>query len=108
MSHTEGPWFVREVNDGIQPKVFVTREFGCEVPPKFYIAFLPTMAGGDSLADARLIAEAPAMLAALKELLAVDDRRRHPLGMPDEGIAYDAAAASANARGAISRAEGKS
>ena len=70
MSHTPGPWFVREVNDGIRPKVFVTREFGCEVPPKFYVAFLPEMDGGGSLADARLIAEAPAMLAALREALA--------------------------------------
>ena len=84
MSHTEGPC-------------------GC---------FLSHRSGGledpDIIEYCPLHAEAPAMLAALKEPLAVDDRRRHPLGMPDEGIAYDAAAASANARGAISRAEGKS
>lgn len=46
------------------------------------------------------------LLAALKAMSAVQSRRRHPLGMPDEGIAYDAAQAEAMARAAIARAEG--
>lgn len=38
---------------------------------------------------------------ALAAMLDVQSRRRHPLGQPDEGIAYDAAAAASLARAAL-------
>lgn len=42
-----------------------------------------------------------ALEAALTAMMAVQSRRRHPLGAPDEGIAYEAAQAMANAKAAI-------
>mgnify|MGYP001609990913 CR=1 FL=1 len=36
MSHTPEPWRVRM--DTSAPNVFITREFGVDVPPAFYIA----------------------------------------------------------------------
>ena len=38
MSHTPEPWRVR--TDTSAPNVFITREFGVDVPPAFYIAFV--------------------------------------------------------------------
>lgn len=38
---------------------------------------------------------------ALRAMMDVQSRRRHPLGQPDEGIAYDAAQAMATAEAAI-------
>jgi hypothetical protein len=47
------------------------------------------------------------LLAALEAMLDAQSRRRHPLGMPDEGIAYDAAQAANMARAAIAKAKGE-
>lgn len=49
---------------------------------------------------------APDLLEACKALLAVQSARRHPLGAPDEGIAYKAADAAAKAAAAIAKAGG--
>jgi hypothetical protein len=54
---TPRPWVVRVVDDAVRPRVFITREFGVEVPPKFYVAFLPE-GPGSSESDARLIVAA--------------------------------------------------
>lgn len=53
---------------------------------------------------APLLAAAPDLLAALTAMLEVQGKRRHPLGQPDEGIAYEAADAAAKARAAIAKA----
>lgn len=46
------------------------------------------------------------LLAALKNLLGAQSARRHPLGMPDEGISVQCAEAAAKAQSAIAKAEG--
>lgn len=43
------------------------------------------------------------MYVALDAMLDIQSARRHPLGQPDEGIAYSAAAAAAKARNAIAK-----
>lgn len=49
-----------------------------------------------------LRAQNAALRTALDAMLDVQSRRRHPLGAPDEGIGYDAAAAASLARAALS------
>lgn len=53
----------------------------------------------------KLIAAAPDLLEALRLMLDVQTRRRHPLGSPDEGIAVDAAETVSKARAATAKAE---
>lgn len=62
----------------------------------------------ESVADHNkgLVAAAPELLAVVREFLDLQGRRRHPLGQPDEDIAYDAAATAAKAWGLINRLEG--
>jgi len=62
--HTPGPWKVYQPNDGVRPAVFVGRERGAPVPPKWFIAFLPEDLSGAQhrLADAHLIAATPELL----------------------------------------------
>lgn len=70
----------------------------------------PVPPDADDEADAikviNLLNAASDLLAALKEMLDVQNRRRHPLGLPDEGISYDAAAAASKASVAITKAGG--
>lgn len=55
---TPGPWRMYNPQNGRRPAVFVGRAQGVEVPPKFYIAYLPDMTDGDALPDAIFIAAA--------------------------------------------------
>lgn len=54
---------------------------------------------------ARVRVAAPKLLSALKAMLDAQSARRHPLGMPDEGIAVQCAEAASLARAAIAEAE---
>ena len=58
-------------------------------------------------ANARLIALAPEMAEVLKTILNINSLRRHPLGAPNEGIAGDIAAATANARAILAKIAGE-
>lgn len=84
---------------------------GAKWPAPYNAALVDALAGANLAV--REFDEAPTadkinanLLAAAKALLDVQSRRRHPLGAPDEGIAYDAAAAASMARDAIAAAEG--
>ena len=83
---TEGPWETYIVEDGHRPRTFVAREGGVEVPPKWYVAYLPEMDPADSDADAAFIAHArqdiPALLAVADAAAALvgDIAPREPIG----------------------------
>jgi hypothetical protein len=54
---TPGKWILRIDRDGGDPKFFVTRKLGVDVPPKFYVAFLPNFNDEkQELADGEFIA----------------------------------------------------
>ena len=67
---TPGPWRVHEPMDGHKPSVFVARDVGVHVPPKWYVAYLPDMAAGDSRPDAAFIAGARTDVPLLLEVVA--------------------------------------
>ena len=47
------------------------------------------------------------LVAALEAMVDVQSRRKHPLGLPDEGISHDAADAASKARAALAKARGE-
>lgn len=100
--HTPGPWHRNIRGDGRYPTIFAGRN-----------THVAAASGHGKLppdvieANIDLIAAAPQLLDALEKMLEVQVKRRHPLGDPDEGIAYEAAAAEASAREAIDLARGK-
>ncbi len=96
--HTPGPWIAETVGSNIHITI--------DRPDKPPIAWVGGQTAPHAKANARLIAAAPDLLKALEAMLDVQSARRHPLGAPDEGIAYMAAQAAANARDAIAKAKG--
>ena len=69
MSRTPGPWVVRDEDEIASGDVMVTRPYGVDVPPGFYIAFVQGIGKEEKLANARLIAAAPELLAACQTAL---------------------------------------
>jgi hypothetical protein len=70
---TPGPWIRRLMADGSHPRVYVSRPMISEdttttVPPKFYVAFMPSMSDDTEIPDADSIA---ALRNALPELMAL-------------------------------------
>ena len=101
--HTPGPWFVSD-----QGTVYFRLPNGSEPPICRTTGIdLQELDLDQSIVNAHLLAAAPDLLAALEAMLDVQSRRRHPLGQPDEGIAYAAADAASKARAAIAKAGGK-
>ena len=99
--HTPGPWRYFRQGDGTR---FIITARKPEDPGNRFEDFAEVDIQHEP--EARLIASAPELLEALRALLEVHGRRRHPLGAPNEGIAYDVAASVAKARAAILKAEG--
>src|SRR5574343_74706 len=90
--HTKGPWEIREGND----------ELWIGPEGQDAVAVISKQIS-DASANARLVAAAPELLAALKRLVVAAE-------MPDDGIAarIAKAEAEAKARAAIAKAEGRS
>ncbi len=98
MSHTPGPWSFRHGDfntegDNGHGSITATCEFG-----PWYIAKIETMPGDE--ANARLIAAAPDMLAALKAMLPENNDDPINRGRPPFGVCEQA-------RDAIAKAEGR-
>ena len=81
--HTPGPWFVLIDDDGCPLEIVLAGDHDMRIA-------VPASDG--PLANARLIAAAPELLAALREVIAVSDRKTE---------IYD------RARAAIAKAEGR-
>ena len=99
--HTPGPWAVgHEMNSerpGSVPVVAMVRD---SLGGKMHVAFVNGMAG-EQEANARLIASAPDMLAALRGML---DGLRVPTSVDDQNAEREEACAAA--RAAIAKATG--
>lgn len=93
MKHTPGPWKTAGHGNGRG-----------ELPIRANGKTIAIIRDAGRLADAHLIDARPDLLAALQAMLEVNDKRKHPLGAPDEGIGYDAAQAISKARAAIAKA----
>lgn len=102
-AHTLGPWKIDEDND-LPLAIIEDTDDGLGICEVGYLREQKSGATPKQLAIARLIAAAPDLLAACNALFDVQSRRRHPLGAPNEGIAYAAAAATNKARAAIAKA----
>lgn len=100
VQHTPGPWKIAEQGRFVCDTARFIRS---ETEGTDHGAVACVALGSE---NARLIAAAPELLAALREMLDVQSRRQHPLGLPNEGISGDAASAASKARAAITKAEG--
>ncbi len=56
----------------------------------------------------QLEAQRDDLLAALEAMYTANSKRKHPLGMPNEGISGELAEAASKARAAIAKARGQS
>lgn len=105
MAHTPAPWRANLHHTQKQGGINHGFVFADSIVPLAAVVLgVEGMSEDEGRANAHLIAGAPDMLAALVAMLGVQDRRQHPLGLPNEGIAGDAAEATAKARAAIAKA----
>ena len=92
IKHTPGPWFVtRHATPDHSPQFGIYDEYGRGRD-------IATIYGANAEADAALIAAAPALLAALVDLLTIANERGAMLGLDEGGPVLD------NARAAIAQA----
>lgn len=85
--HTPGPWHIGDTNTNFSPKVY-----GADGYMTADCSRIQKRTDAEEQANARLIAAAPDLLAALKSVVAIADRKT---------VEFD------NARAAIAAAEGK-
>lgn len=99
-THTPGPWAVLNVVENEKAEVWYRPNDGlASLIARTYECSICEEHGGGAAANARLIAAAPALLAALKQCLPFVDRIRGITGGDGDLTAQNARAAIAAAKG---------
>lgn len=112
LEHTPGPW-ERGKKEAVHPWAVCAPAKGVGhysvIASVFDRSAHPLYGGAISGKEAEanfcLICAAPDLYQAVKLMIDVQSRRRYPLGLPNEGIAYDAAQAMAKALAAVAKVE---